>query len=751
MKIKTLLTPLAIPFVVAIFASIAGDATAQEAKDKKITFDDHVKPILMQRCSSCHNNQRKEADLDVTNYTAMMLGGGSGEVVSPGDAGSSYLYKLITHEDSPEMPPSGTKIPDPEIKTIAAWINGGALENAGSKPRKAKPKMDLAIGADATKRPEIVAVPLRMPLEPVIRPKRPSANAIATSPWAALAAIATPKQILLYNTKDLQLIGVLPMEEGLAHTLKFSRNGSLLLAGGGKDGQSGQTIIWDVRTGERITTVGEELDTVLAADISSDHQYVALGGPSKLVKVFSIVDGTVLHEINKHTDWVTAMEFSPDGKFLATGDRNGGLHVWETETGGEVYTLKAHTKAITGVSWRTDSKILASASEDTTIRVWEMNKGGQIKNWGAHGGGVTSIEFLRDGNIVSSGRDKVAKTWKQDGGMIKQFPGMPDVTMSVSYCDETNRVLCSDWTGEVRVWNAADAAQVGILVANPPKLAERLAAAEQLLQTTSQKHAPLATQLQQTQTKLTQTTTTLNQVKQSKAQKDTAYAQVQKQFNAAKQQFESTTTQHQQWRKELTEKTTAKPLIDQTFTKATEAAKALPNDAELKQSAQAMEAKSKQIAARIVELNELIKKSDQEKNTTKAQMDQLAATMKTSKTELDKMTAQITQMESAVNTITQQLNQQQTATDAAQKELDFSKQLVNRWKSDIAFIEQLKNMKAQLSQVEEVVSQKQAVVEQAHQKLMEAQKVVDDAKQQKQATEAQADQVRQQILKLRGG
>ena len=133
------------------------------------------------------------------------------------------------------MPPSGTKIPDPEIQLIATWIDLGALENKGSVAAKAKPKFDMAMSANPSARPEVIPMPLRMPLEPVVKTARPSVLAIATSPWAPIAAVSAPKQILLYNTQTLELVGVLPMEEGLAHSLRFSRNGQLLLAGGGLD------------------------------------------------------------------------------------------------------------------------------------------------------------------------------------------------------------------------------------------------------------------------------------------------------------------------------------------------------------------------------------------------------------------------------------------------------------------------------------------------------------------------------------
>lgn len=721
---------------------------AQEASEK-ITFDDHVKPIFMQRCSSCHNGQKREGDVDLTNYTNMMQGGGSGAVIEPQDASASYLYNLITHEDSPEMPPSGTKIPEPEIQLIAKWINLGALENKGSKAAKPKPKLDMGLSETPTQRPEILPIPLRMPLEPVIKTARPSVLAIATSPWAPITAISSPKQILLYNTTTLQLIGILPFEEGIAHSLRFSRNGQLLLAGGGRDGASGQTVLFNVITGERITTVGEELESVLASDISANHELIALGGPNKLVKVHSTNDGSLVFEIAKHTDWVTALEFSPDGEFLATGDRNGGLHIWEALSGNEVFTLKGHSKSITGISWRSDSKVVASVSEDTTIRTWEMKNGTQLKSWGGHGVGSTSIEFQRDGNLVSCGRDKVAKVWDSNGKMLKQFAGLSDVAVAVSYCDESKRVIAGDWAGNVRVWNAEDAKHLGNLKPNPPRLAERLSTAKQWLSMANQKHAPLAEKAVTVKSQVDALGSSLEQTKQTKVQIQTKLSQSEKQLADTQKQFESTNAQHTLWRTERDAKNAVLPLIKESLDKAAAAAKALPDDAELKTASTTLANKLKQIGDRVTELNALVAKSDQEKTTTKTQMDLLTKSVQATKTEMQTVTSQVTKLQNDFGAMTEQLKKDNAAVAEAKALVDRATELVNRWNNDIQFITTLTTLNQNLTQTQKVVDEKQAAVDQANQQLTVAKSVVDQAVQQKSAIEKQAEAIKQQVLELR--
>ena len=487
----------------------AGKAPSKTAKKpvkskvKKITYVDHVRPILRQKCFSCHNLDKKSGGLDMTNYTNLMQGGGSGEVVDPGDPDGSYLFLLVTHESEPFMPPKSDKLPKQMLATIEQWIKGGALETSGSKARVSKkPTFDFSLKSAPSGKP---AGPPPMPaglgLEPVVHTRRTTAvTALATSPWASLAAVAGQKQVLLYHTGTLKLLGVLPFPEGVPYVLRFSRNGSLLLAAGGHGGSRGQVVVWNIKTGKRVIEVGDELDAVLAADISADQTRIAIGGPSKVVRVYATRDGKLLYELRKHTDWIESLEFSPDGVLLATGDRNGGLFVWEADTGREYLSLRGHRGAITGLSWRLDSNILASCSEDASIRLWEMENGRQVKTWRAHGGGTEAVEFTRDGRLVSCGRDRRTKLWTQAGKSLRTFEAFADIALRVTYSDTDKRVIAGDWTGTVRVWDDTKGTRLGELTPNPPKLQDRLSAADKTLKAAQARQQQLAAAAKAAQT-----------------------------------------------------------------------------------------------------------------------------------------------------------------------------------------------------------------------------------------------------------
>jgi len=445
---------------------------------EKVTYEDQVLPIFRNSCLNCHNPDKKKAGLDLSTFQGALQGSENGKVLNSGDPSGSLLLKCVLQTEDPKMPPKGDKLSDIEIGTIKKWIEGQLLESASSKGIAASSN-NVQVAVVSLKRPDgPPPMPKELTLEPVTHTTVSNAlTALGASPWAPLVAIGGQKQIILYNTETLEPLGVLPFPEGFPTIIKFSRNGKLILTGGGRGGKSGKVVLWDVETGERIGVVGNEFDQVLAADISADQQLVALGGPNKLVKIYATKDGKLLHSIKKHTDWVTAIAFSPDGKMLASADRSGGLVIWESDKGKEYITLPGHQAMVTGVAFMMG--VVASGSEDGNVKLWDVKEGKEIKSWSAHAGGVQSVDFTPDGRLVSSGRDKTAKVWDQTGKQLMASEPFPDIALRAEMAG--NRVVAGDWTGKIRVWTA-DGKSVGELTSNPPSLSERLAATSRTLE-----------------------------------------------------------------------------------------------------------------------------------------------------------------------------------------------------------------------------------------------------------------------------
>src|ERR1041385_4695380 len=182
----------------------------------KITYQDHILPLVEANCSKCHNADKRKADLDLTSYQGALKGSGSGPVVLSGNVDGSKLWKALSHSEEPYMPPNRPKLDDKELDLFKKWIAGGLLENAGGKAVAASgPAVDLTLKPDAIGKPDgPPPMPNELPVEPVVHTPRSTAiTGLASSPWAPLVAVAGQKQVLLYNTDTLELLAILPFNE----------------------------------------------------------------------------------------------------------------------------------------------------------------------------------------------------------------------------------------------------------------------------------------------------------------------------------------------------------------------------------------------------------------------------------------------------------------------------------------------------------------------------------------------------------
>jgi WD40 repeat protein len=426
-------------------------AASAHAQGRHPNYDDDVRPIFARRCFGCHNASEMRAGLSLEAYATIL----QRDVVVPGRAASSMLYKAVAHEPgAPQMPLNGGKLPDSEIALIRDWIAQGLLETATSQPKgPVAPSLDYK--PTNLNRPGAPAMPAG--LTPLDLPHYDRANpvtALAASPWAPLLAIAGHERIYLIDLARKAPAGELSFPEGIPFCLRFSRDGQTLLAGGGRGVQTGKVALFDVRSGKRIATVGNERDIVLAADLSADGKLVALGGPEKIVKVFSVADGKEVYRLKRHTDWITAIEFSPDGGKLATADRSGAIYLWEAASGGVAGALAEHKDSVTSVSWRGDGMLLASGSEDGQIIVWNIGDGFPVATIAkAHVKGVLSVQFASDGRIASVGRDSTIRIWSADGKPQGASPAQDALLTKVAVSPDGKLTIAGDYQGRVAFWD----------------------------------------------------------------------------------------------------------------------------------------------------------------------------------------------------------------------------------------------------------------------------------------------------------
>ncbi len=93
-----------------------------------IDYLTQIKPILSEKCYSCHGALRQESELRLETRSLMAAGGDSGEAIVPGESDASILIDRLVDEDGDRMPPPdhGTALKPEEVAAIRLWIDQGA-------------------------------------------------------------------------------------------------------------------------------------------------------------------------------------------------------------------------------------------------------------------------------------------------------------------------------------------------------------------------------------------------------------------------------------------------------------------------------------------------------------------------------------------------------------------------------------------------------------------------------------------------
>lgn len=112
--------------------------SAGVADDKAAFFEEHVRPLLLDRCSKCHDGSPEaRSEFSVLSRATLMEGGDFGPAIAPGKAEESLVIQAMRHTHKElHMPPKGKgRLTPDEISIFVKWINEGAVW-PGDTPRK---------------------------------------------------------------------------------------------------------------------------------------------------------------------------------------------------------------------------------------------------------------------------------------------------------------------------------------------------------------------------------------------------------------------------------------------------------------------------------------------------------------------------------------------------------------------------------------------------------------------------------------
>jgi hypothetical protein len=105
------------------------DETPKVAFEEAKVYDDLVKPVLEQKCVSCHNEEKSKGGLQMQTQKLLVKGGKGGMLwdTTKADLGLLISRLHLPLDDKKHMPPRGkAQLTDDEVVLLAAWVKGGS-------------------------------------------------------------------------------------------------------------------------------------------------------------------------------------------------------------------------------------------------------------------------------------------------------------------------------------------------------------------------------------------------------------------------------------------------------------------------------------------------------------------------------------------------------------------------------------------------------------------------------------------------
>ena len=232
-----------------------------------------------------------------------------------------------------------------------------------------------------------------------------------------------------------------------------SKESSYLVSGS----QDGTGVIWNLKTGTILHTLGVSEKPIWCLAASPDGQKVAFGTDDSKIVLFNSWTGEKQATLTGHEGRIWGIAWDPSGRRLASCDDKGTALMWSIKTGEILHTMKSDIGDLVlgTVAISPDGKIVAFTSRGDRIYLYDATSGARIDVVPDLKEEPKTSAFSPDGKMfATAGADKLV-TIRSTGNwqIIRELDGHTLTVKAVRWSADSRRLFSGGDDKKIIEWD----------------------------------------------------------------------------------------------------------------------------------------------------------------------------------------------------------------------------------------------------------------------------------------------------------